>query len=147
MRFQYNDGGRSQAGYKGKSGDCACRSIAIVSGLPYQEVYNLISKFAQNERTSKKKKGKSNPRTGVYIRTIRKVMESIGFIWVPTMLVGSGCKVHLKEDEIPKGRVMVSLSRHISAVLDGVINDTHDPSRQGTRCVYGYWIRPEETLT
>lgn len=22
---------------------------------------------------------------------------------------------------------------------DGVIRDTHDPSRDGTRCVYGYW--------
>jgi len=26
-------------------------------------------------------------------------------------------------------------------VLDGVIHDTHDPSRGGRRCVYGYWSR------
>jgi len=25
------------------------------------------------------------------------------------------------------------------AVIDGVINDTYDCSREGTRCVYGYW--------
>jgi len=24
-------------------------------------------------------------------------------------------------------------------VIDGVIFDTHDPSRRGTRCVYGIW--------
>ncbi len=30
--------------------------------------------------------------------------------------------------------------RHYTAVIDGVINDTHDPSREGTRCVYGYWV-------
>jgi hypothetical protein len=26
-------------------------------------------------------------------------------------------------------------------VIDGVIHDTFDPSRGGTRCVYGYWIK------
>jgi hypothetical protein len=24
-------------------------------------------------------------------------------------------------------------------VIDGVVNDTFDPSREGTRCVYGYY--------
>ena len=38
------------------------------------------------------------------------------------------------------GRLVVSLSRHWTAVIDGVIFDTHDPSRRGTRCVYGYWL-------
>ena len=35
------------------------------------------------------------------------------------------------------------LSRHITAVVDGVIHDTHDPSRKGTRCVYGYWYQEQ----
>jgi hypothetical protein len=30
-------------------------------------------------------------------------------------------------------------SRHLVAVIDGVIHDTHDCSRDGTRCVYGYF--------
>jgi hypothetical protein len=25
-------------------------------------------------------------------------------------------------------------------VIDGVLHDTHDCTRGGTRCVYGYWI-------
>ena len=29
----------------------------------------------------------------------------------------------------------------MSAVIDGVIRDTHDPGRDGTRCVYGYYQR------
>lgn len=29
-----------------------------------------------------------------------------------------------------------------AAVVDGVVRDTHDPSRDGTRCVYGYWREP-----
>ena len=55
------------------------------------------------------------------------------------MFIGSGCKVHLRNDELPAGRLIVCLSRHYTAVIDGVIHDTHDPSRGGTRCVYGYW--------
>lgn len=66
-------------------------------------------------------------------------MAELGFDWTPTMTIGSGCKVHLKADELPKGRLICMLSRHAVAVIDGVINDTYDPSRDGTRCVYGYW--------
>ena len=34
-RWQYNDGGRSAAGFSGKTGDCVCRAIAIATGKPY----------------------------------------------------------------------------------------------------------------
>ena len=59
------------------------------------------------------------------------------------MKIGSGCTVHLRADELPTGRLIVSVSRHVVAVIDGVIHDTHDPSRDGTRCVYGYWKQRE----
>jgi hypothetical protein len=50
------------------------------------------------------------------------------------------------------GRLVVRVSKHVCAVIDGVIRDTHDPSRVtevlgadgrvrlAHRCVYGYWI-------
>jgi hypothetical protein len=38
-----------------------------------------------------------------------------------------------------EGRYLLSLSRHITALIDGVVHDTYDPSREGKRCVYGYW--------
>jgi hypothetical protein len=55
------------------------------------------------------------------------------------MQIGSGCTVHLKANELPAGRLVVSVSKHLTAVVDGVIHDTHDCSRGETRCVYGYW--------
>ena len=55
------------------------------------------------------------------------------------MRIGSGCKVHLRADELPAGRLIVNLSRHSAAVIEGVLHDTYDSSRNGTRCVYGYW--------
>lgn len=137
--FVYDDGGRAEAGYKGSTGDCVCRAIAIASQRPYTEIYDLINAHAKGERIGRRKRGKSDARTGVYKQTIAKVLKSLGFVWTPTMLVGSGCKVHLRADELPKGRLVVSVSKHSVAVIDGVIHDTHDPSRGGTRCVYGWW--------
>jgi hypothetical protein len=137
--FRYHDGGRSAAGYRGKAGDCVVRSIAIATGLPYQHIYDLINRASTHERTGNRKRGKSNARTGVYKSTIKRVMTSLGWIWTPTMQIGSGCTVHLRSDELPGGRLLVSVSKHLTAVVDGVIHDTHDCSRRGTRCVYGYW--------
>jgi hypothetical protein len=57
------------------------------------------------------------------------------------MGIGTGCKVHLRDGELPMGRLIVKVSKHVVAVIDGVINDTHDPSRNGTRCVYGYYTK------
>lgn len=141
MKFQYNDGGRKAAGFIGDAGDCVCRAIAIAAHIPYEVVYGDLNKLGASERASKKRRGKSSARTGVYKPTIRRYLESLGWKWTPTMQIGSGCKVHLREDELPKGRLIVSVSRHLVAVIDGVIHDTSDPSRGGNRCVYGYWSK------
>ena len=42
------------------------------------------------------------------------------------------------------GKLVVNVSKHSTAVIDGVIHDNHDPSRAGTRCVYGYFREPTE---
>jgi hypothetical protein len=139
MKFHFNDGGRIAAGYKGSAGDCVVRSVAIATGLPYQEIYDLVNKLSARERTGKRKRGTSNARTGVHKSAIKWLMESLGWKWTPTMQIGSGCTVHLRADELPSGRLIVSVSKHLTAVIDGVIHDTHDCSRRGTRCVYGYW--------
>lgn len=140
--FQENDGGRAAAGYKGHAGDCVTRAIAIATGKPYQEVYDALNEVGKTERSSKRRRGrKSSARTGVFKPTYRKYLESLGWRFTATMGIGTGCKVHLRADELPPGRLIVVVSRHLCAVIDGVIHDTHDPSREGTRCVYGYFQR------
>lgn len=138
MRWVKNDGGRAEAGYKGTTGDCTCRAIAIAMKRPYQEVYDLLNEAAKVERPRGKKK-RSSARTGVHKATIKRVLIELGWAWTATMGIGTGCKVHLRSDELPSGRLIVSVSRHMVAVVDGVVHDTHDPARDGTRCVYGYW--------
>lgn len=143
MNWINNDGGRKAAGYIGLTGDCVTRAVAIATGKPYQEVYTEINAIAQTERASKRRRGKSNARTGVFKQTTRRYIESLGWKWTPTMFVGQGCKVHLKANELPGGRLIVAVSKHIVAIINGVIHDTHDCSRNETRCVYGYWQKAE----
>lgn len=152
-----DDGGRSAAGYKGSVGDCAARALSIASGMGYQAAYDLINRHAAKERPSKRRRGKSNARTGVHSVTMRRVMEELGWRWVPTTRIGSGCKVHLAAGELPCGRLIVLVSKHYTAMIDGVIHDTFDPQRRTIevgaiagepyrrefdRCVYGYWVAP-----
>ncbi len=137
--FKYNDGGRKEAGYKGEASDCVTRSIAIVTGKSYQQVYDELNKLSEFEKLSKKKKKRSSSNKGVYKVTYKKYLLELGMKWVPLMAIGKGCTTHLKAEELPKGRLLVSVSKHLTAVLNGVINDTHDCSREGTRCVYGYF--------
>ena len=97
-----------------------------------------------NQQISKydnKSSARRTARSGIYTKRkwFKDYMKSIGFKWKPTMGIGTGCKVHLKSDELPKGKIICSVSRHYVAVIDGVINDIYDCSRNGTRCVYGYW--------
>lgn len=142
MAFQQNDGGRAAAGFKGTADDCTVRAIAIAAEMRYREVYDAINVLGKSERTGKRKKGKSSARGGVYKQTIHRYLESLGWKWTPTMAIGTGCTVHLRADELPAGRLIVSVSKHTVAFIDGVIHDTHDCSRDGTRCVYGYWQKP-----
>lgn len=137
-----NDGGRAAAGYRGHAGDCAVRSAAIATGRPYAEIYAAINALAKSERTGKRKRRVSNAREGVYPQTLHKLLVSMGCTWVPTMAIGQGCTVHLRADELPAGRMVVRVSKHYTAMIDGVVHDTHDPRRSGTRCVYGYWLVP-----
>jgi hypothetical protein len=134
----YDDGGRAAAGYRGEAGDCVTRSVAIATGRPYAEVYAALNEAARAERP-RTGQSRSSARTGVKKRTVSRYLADIGWEWHPAMHIGQGCRTHLRADELPSGRLIVKCSRHLTAVIDGVIHDTHDPSRGGTRCVYGYW--------
>lgn len=173
MKHIYHDGGRKAAGFTGeKVGDCVARSICITTGLPYTIVYDRLADGNATQRSSNRSRrfASHGVRTAAHgIWTTRKwfldYMAELGFVWTSTMKIGSGCKVHLRDGELPNGRLIAKLSKHYTAVIDGVIYDTHDPQREvhcirplssgplkpgewvnengvcsiSRRCVYGYW--------
>lgn len=141
MKYQFNDGGRKAAGYNGTTRDCVCRAIAIGTGQPYQTVYDTLNGML---RPRHMKKGCS-ARSGVPRPVIHKYLSNLGWTWTPTMFIGSGCHVHLQEDELPKGTIIANVSRHIICIKDSVLQDTNENvARDGKRCVYGYWSKPTQ---
>lgn len=131
MKFIYEDGGRSQYFKATEVGDCVVRAVANATGLDYMKVYDDLKELND---------GKSC-RNGTPKKVTKAYIQSLGWKWKPTMLVGQGCKVHLNEDELPSGTLIVQVSKHLTCVKDGVLYDTYDCSRDGTRCVYGYWYK------
>ena len=158
--FILNDGGRAAAGFRNKAtaGDCVARAIAIASGRPYREIYDALAHGNATQRSTKHSRGLSGRRTasnGIFTQRkwFKDYMRSLGFVWVPTMSIGSGCTVHLIASELPAGRLVCMLSKHATAMINGVVHDAFDPRRPmietrpgdpiehhiETRCVYGYW--------
>ncbi len=151
-KYIFNDGGRAAAGYSGTTGDCVTRAIAIATGKPYQEVYDALRQenkdFAHSSRSKAAKQIKTRarkyaPSEGVHRKVFEKYLLLLGWKWNPTMKIGQGCKVHLNPNELPKGRIIVSVSKHIVAMIDGVVHDTFDCTRDNQRCVYGYYTISE----
>ena len=142
MEFIYNDGGRSKYFKAVKVNDCVTRAIANATGKDYKEVYDLVNSYISKERV--RGSIRSNARDGVPKETVYQILTDMGWIWVPTMFIGKGCQVHLDEKELPKGTLLVSVSKHLTCVKDGKLYDTYDCTRGGTRCVYGYFVKEEK---
>jgi len=135
LPWVYDDGGRQEAGFKGTADDCTVRAIVIATEIPYDQVY----------RDLKNRMGTGHsPRNSVHKTIYKPYLEDLGWQWTATMAIGTGCRVHLTQDELPSGRLICRLSKHLVAVIDGTIRDTHDCSRSGRRCVYGYFTPKEE---
>lgn len=148
LGFQLNDGGREAAGYKGGAGDCVVRAIAIAAEIPYMQVYedlraaNATYADKRNDKLARRLNATgASPRNGNHRNVFHDYILGHGFDWVPTMKVGAGCQVHMLANELPSGRLIVKVSKHLTAVINGVIQDTHNPSRGGSRCIYGYYIK------
>jgi hypothetical protein len=162
MKVIYDDGGREAAGFKGDTGDCVVRAIAIATKSPYREIYNdlyeLNNRYAQGRRSRVAKhmqhNGNSSPRKGNFKEVYHQYILDRGFDWVPLMKIGSGCTANLCEEDLPSGILICRLSRHLCAVIDKVVYDTQDSQRHRIvvehgnkrimrRCVYGYYIKAE----
>jgi len=156
MRFARTDGGRAQAGFteNDKIGDCAVRAIAIATEIDYRVVYEELLDI-QDQMLAKKMRRVKNRKQyaayakalgtldhGVYKFVSHPYLLNLGWHWTATMAIGVGCKVHLTASELPAGRLIVKVSKHLTAVINGEIHDTFNPSRDGLRCVYGFYSDP-----
>lgn len=146
LPYRYDDAGRSDRTTSTR--DYVTRAIAIAAELPYEQVWKEIAAGNATQRRTRSAAEISGVETAdLGVHTTRKwfkdYMADLGFSWKPTMAIGQGCTVHLRQGELPMGRLVVKVSRHFAAVIDGVIRDVGNPSREGDRCVYGYYWLPQ----
>src|SRR5688572_14619762 len=109
MKSVFDDGGRAAAGFTGTAGDCVARAIAIATAQPYAEVYRALADGTAVERRTKRGKTSGQRTAARGIHTSRKwfkaYLHAHGWRFVPTMGIGTGCRVHLRDGELPMGRL------------------------------------------
>lgn len=84
--FVYDDGGRKEAGYRGDTGDCVTRAIAIATQDDYRRVYDVLHGIALDRGARGRK---ASPRNGVTRKDYDRYLTAIGWVWTPTMQIGS----------------------------------------------------------
>lgn len=150
MNFVYATGGREKYFKADKVGDCVTRAIANATGKDYLEVYNRLKEMCKSNKKYANESGKL-VRNGVPMPIVKKYLEKeLGWSW-HGINRGAGESLHLTEDELPAGNLIISISKHLTNVRDGVIYDTYNCSvkvyrdydgnliRNDRRTVYGYW--------
>jgi hypothetical protein len=139
--WKLNDGGRADAGYEGREGDCVIRAISVATEKPYSEVREALlasaARYAKRYPRSTEAEFIKRSRKGGYNvhGAYRGYLKSLGWQYTEPKET-----VYLRADMLPRGRLVVLVSRHAVAVIDGVIHDNWDSGgRSGRVRVKGYW--------
>ena len=133
IAYRYDDGGRAAAGYRGKTGDCVVRAIAICAGEDYRAVYVTMAghmkrngyaasgnAYATRERSRKapRRRGQLTAR-----RVQDSVLEAFGF---RKARLPVGERPTYTEAHRRYGDCIVGTTKHLAAVVDGALRDTFD---------------------
>ena len=125
--YEFDDGGRVAAGYKGSTGDCVTRALAILTEHPYKECYQaLADAHGETKQRRGKNKGKKQPRSaanGVSKTAYAKVFKEFGLIRVPWK---KGERPTYTTAFFEYGNCIVSTARHVCCLRDGDLRDTFD---------------------
>ena len=136
MRYTQTDGGRLDAGFKGKGGDCVTRAITIATGLSYREVRKSLTELTI-EMTGGLERSVAN---GVSSPVSHAYLVKLG--WELFLTKGSYLC------DLPKRDTLIAcLTRHFVAVKDGTVFDSWDSRKSNrTKCgspvLEGYYFKP-----
>lgn len=138
MKWVYDD--PSSRYFETHENDSISRSISIATGISYDRVQAMLDKYIERECLDDKYV--NNSRLKLRKEVAPMFLKDLGYSWICKMQFSGGCKFHLKDGELPKDKTLiVNISKHFTCVKNGIIHDLYDPSRDGTRAVYGYYIK------
>lgn len=127
MVWKFNDGGRAKAGYITHARDCVCRSIAIVENAPYKAIYQALNLMIKcGVGIPEHSLCQTSAREGVFTETWTVLAAALQYrkIYEPS------ASVLLRNYVFPEGRFLVHTPRHLTAIVNGEIQDTWDCSGQ-----------------
>ena len=100
--------------------DCVLRSISLVTGKSWEEVYEELTYLSSdvgymfnNVAFVEDYLDDRYPRECHYAKTVGEIAM-----------------------EHPYGKYLVTMDNHITAIIDGIIYDTFDPSDRIVRCIW-----------
>ena len=124
--YHYDDGGREAAGYRGRTGDCVVRAIAICTGEDYRAVYLTMAEHMKRNGYATRERNRKAPRRKGQIAALRvqdRVLEVYGFRKVR---LPAGARPTFTEAHRRYGDCVVGTTKHVAAIVDGVLRDTFD---------------------
>lgn len=125
MKFNLNDGGKSVSLRPKQRRDCCVRAIAITRGWQYDEAHNVLASLGRET-------GKGTPKK--IWKSVLKGFERLSF---PAQAGLARMNLETFCEEFPSGRFIVQMAGHLTAVIDGTVNDAFEPRNKG--CVYAAW--------
>ena len=153
MEWKYDDGGRAEAGFKGKGSvrDCVTRAIAIIGEDDYRTVYDELDErqkeYIATSRSARAKKLRASgkrktPRNAVLHPVWKQYLVDHGWRKETLVEFGSSDRVHLDAAEAPSGTYIAQTRKHLVAVVDGVAHDAWNSVGEGNRMIYTVWHPP-----
>lgn len=127
--FRWTDGGRASEGLgEDPTGDCVVRAISIATRLNYVTVRAMILDQARRLRM------RCEPDRGVHRTIYAALLERLG--WT---------RVRPGDKRVASAkRLILNTTRHLVAVVDGVVYDTWDPMTKDdprARRIENVWVR------
>jgi len=136
MNYYYNDGGRSDAAFRGRGRDCVVRSISILyPERGYRRIHGDLKDLQSNMTGGIEKIAR-----GVYAPVYHRYLtEVLGASFTVARSI-----TYLNELTIRDA--VVIMAGHVTALKDGVVNDTWNSSiskrtKSGSPVVQGWYER------
>lgn len=123
--YQYNDGGRAAAGYRGDDGDCTIRALTIHMGATadaYKTIRAAMLAECKHQGIARGI-GTGRGQGRKQKRAIDALYARYGFAKVK---LGRGARPTWTEAYAQYGDCIVSTARHVAAIMDGAVHDTWD---------------------
>lgn len=117
------DSGRSVSRRPKQSNDCTVRALANVFDMDYDDAYDYLA--AAGRKCSR----------GFHFKTL----EHPKLKWEAYQAIKGQSRKTISDfcKEHPEGKWIIRVSKHVAAVIDGVVYDTFESNP--TKCVYGAW--------